>query len=112
MHHMTRFCKRNMLAFAPCSGNLLSLLRRHHCSALRIASQEQDGTCYALNRFLPGSARWNKRDIVEHVQIELRLSLKKGKEFFLRPVKCACGRIPFAITISSRQCGGTMLLFL
>jgi hypothetical protein len=80
MHHMTRFCKRNMLTFAPDRGNLLSLLRRHHCSALRVARQEQDGTGNALNRFLPGSARWNKRDIVEHVQIELRLSLKKGKE--------------------------------
>ena len=101
-----------MLTFAPDRGNLLSLLRRHHCSALRVASQEQDGTCYALHRFLPGSACLNKRGKVEHVQIELRLSLKKGQEFFFRPIKCAWGRIPFAITISSRQCGGTMLLFL
>src|SRR6266700_3894707 len=92
MHHMTSFCKRDMLAFAQGRGNLLSLLHCHHCSALRVARQEQDRTCNAFNCFLPGSARWNKRDVLEHVQIELRLSLEKRKEFFFRPVKCAWGQ--------------------
>ena len=74
MHHVTCFCKRNMLTIAPGRSNLLSFLRSNHRATLRIARQQQDWTCNALNRFLPGSARWNKQDIVEHVQIELRLS--------------------------------------
>ncbi len=91
MHHMTRFCKRNVLALTPGRGNLLSLLWSNHRSKLRVAGQEQDGTYNALNRFLPGSASWEKRDIVEHVKIELRLSLEKGKEFFFMPVKRTWG---------------------
>src|SRR5215469_14015545 len=99
-----------MLTLPPGRGNLLGLLWSNERAQFGITRQKQNGALNVLNRFVPRSALWHKRNDVEHVQIELCLGLQVGHQFFFGPFKCAWGQETMGSSNAFYRCLGSECL--